>query len=92
MGKENWCNKELTGQGLETVDNNVISLDALMSLAFETILGHAPSNKAVVNLIYNSLIGQAPSEGQLNILTADLLDSGALTQGWGWASLLQNTN
>jgi hypothetical protein len=50
-----------------------------MGLVFEAILGPALSNKAVVNLTYNSLIGQAPSKGQLNILTADLLDSGAFT-------------
>jgi hypothetical protein len=81
FGKDNWYNKELIGQGLKIIDDNVISFDALMGLAFGAILGPAPSNKAVVNLIYNSLIGQTPSEGQLNILTADLLDSGAFTQG-----------
>jgi hypothetical protein len=33
-----------------------------------------------VSLYYTNLVGQAPSQGELNVLTADLLDSGALTQ------------
>ena len=81
LGKDNWDNKEFIGIGLGIVDNTVISFEALMDLAFEAVLGPSPTNKAVVNLIYNSLSGQSPSEGELNALTADLLDSGAFTQG-----------
>lgn len=81
LGQENWNNKEYIGIGLDLVDNQGISFEALMEMAFTTVLGGESTNGDIVNLVYTNLYGQPPSDQQISSITAELLDSGAFSVG-----------
>ena len=78
LGGASLSQADVVGIALQVQDNLQLSLEQIMGLALDAVLGEDASHEEVFNLYYTNLFGQAPSPAE-SAQFVPLLDNGTYT-------------